>query len=386
MSISDGVGNAADRGTATVRGSTDAKRHSELLEALAQPVLEFMRRIVMVVLRAVGSARRLPHRLGVVSVVVVGALVAAPMGAMSRPAGAGRQLATRRVVDLMAVVATHAKRLDDFPVVSDVLVAHVTGTGGVRVLSLHRVLRGRIGMNPSQARIAPISHKIAFVYSNDRDQLNEGIAVMNANGSDLHVLMKPGFGVIWDINWDAAGDRLLAVDWRNATDVLEFNTDTTQPRAHRVFSTNAALFDACFVGWSRSTLLLQISTTTDYVDLYLHGKLRRLERAKVYLLNPVASRSGASFVYSDHLYPGGPFAVRQATIAHPHQFHRVVLQEADDPQYSPGQTRLFYSYRDDSGNQNRYLVHWAWLSGSKPHNVHFPGTYRSIRFGGITNE
>lgn len=136
-------------------------------------------------------------------------------------------------------------------------------------------------------------------------------------------------------------------------------------------------------GWSRSTLLLHISGDYEYVKLLRGGKLRTLERTRAYLPGAVASPSGESFVYD--VVASGGFVLREATFAHPNRFHRVTRQEAEAPEYSPGQTRIFYSYREDSGSQNRYLVDWAWLSGSSPHQVHFPGSYHSIRFGGITN-
>jgi hypothetical protein len=290
-----------------------------------------------------------------------------------------------RVVDLMAVVTS---RELGFRSIGDIRVARVTGTGGVHVLGWHRVLRGRKRMNPSEARIASGTHKIAFTYASGRDRLREGLAVMDADGSHLHVLMKPSSGnVFWNISWDAAGDRLLATYWRadDEMDVLTFATDRPHPRVHRAFSTTHAVFSASFVGWSRTTLLLQISTRHDYVRLLRDGKLRTLERAGNYLHDPVASPSGSSFVYSYHLYSGGPFVLREATFAHPHRFHRVTRQEAFDPQYSPGSARIFYSYRDDSGRTDGYQVHWAWRSGSPPHTVHFPGTYHSVRFGGVTN-
>jgi hypothetical protein len=309
------------------------------------------------------------------------------LGAASgaRTSGAlGGQSGSHRVVDLMAVVTN--PKAPSFRSIGDIRVARVTGTGGVHVLGWRRVLRGRERMNPSEARIASGTHKIAFTYSSDRDRLEEGLAVMDADGSHLRVLMKPSSGnVFWNINWDAAGDRLLATDWRanDETDVLTFATDRTHPSAHRAFATKAALFSASFVGWSRTTLLLQISTRHDYVKLCRHGRLTTLERANNYLHDAAAAPSGTSFVYSYHLYDGGPFELREAPLAHPHRIHRVTRQEAFDPQYSPGQRRIFYAYRGP--RNNRYQVHWAWVSGSRPHTVHFPRAYRSVRFAGITN-
>ena len=48
-----------------------------------------------------------------------------------------------------------------------------------------------------------------------RPDKGDGLAVMNADGTGLHVLVRPSstaFHTFWQLNWDAAGDRLVALN------------------------------------------------------------------------------------------------------------------------------------------------------------------------------
>jgi hypothetical protein len=267
--------------------------------------------------------------------------------------------------------------------VNDLLVARVTATGPVRVLGWDRVLRGRVGFDPIEARIAPGTHRIAVVFSTDADQDPQGLAIMNVDGTGLRTVFSPSIGFeLSEPRWDASGTSLLVTtETGDVTWVYRLNTNAPKPYPQVVAGTRSIdIGEASFVGTSTSKLLGV--DLWGNVFLLQHGHRKILHRSEADDPNePVSSSSGKTFVFT-----GVDWKLEIAPMAHPARVAIAAAQNADHPSFSPGGTRLFYSncpcLQGESDDSTLYYVN---LAGGPARTIALDAGYASYEFGGIVS-